>query len=188
MLREGFDLASMSVEWRRIMKRASKRFLSMFLCMMLCIVFMNGCAQKEKVIYDVKKITCTFNLGDQDGARMYIFSADGLVTGYEIMPYSNSGVNLFAGEIPSEDKCNKKEYTISEDDWKSIVDAINSNEFMELPEEFPKENIMDGSYHYIEVETTQGVHRSGGYGAGTGKGKDHERFMAIWSLLSSYRK
>ncbi len=147
----------------------------------LLALFTSGCGGQHD--YDVNKVTYVFNSGDQDGAELDVYSSDCTVIKYAIRPYSDSGVDLFKGEIPSDDQCDKEEYTISQDDWNSIVNAVNENRFMALPEELPEVEATDGSTRYIEVFTSEGDHRSGGYCAGNGSGKEHQRFSEVVSAL-----
>ena len=183
--------------------RYSKRFiLALLVTLSLCIFVLSGCNENggegsnntgsetagsessgSKTTYDVKKVTYTFHLGDQDGAEMDVYSSDLTVKKYIVQPYSESGVDLFAGEIPPDNKCDIKTGTISQDDWNKIVDSINDNDFMSLPEELPKVDAMDGSTCYIEVEAAEGTNRSGGYAAGNGSGKEHERFQNVKSTI-----
>lgn len=139
-------------------------------------------------VYDVQKVIITYNLGDIDGAEMDVFTPDGVVKIYQVQPYSDSGIDLFAGEVPPENKSRVKEVTISEDDWNSIVAAINDNKFMKLPEELPEVEAMDGSTSYIIVETTEGTHKSGGYCAGNGSGKKHKRYSEVKKVLFGFTK
>ncbi|MBO4903277.1 MAG: hypothetical protein J5518_10825 [Lachnospiraceae bacterium] len=134
----------------------------------------------------MKEVRCVYNYGDTDKAELDIFTPDGTVKQYRIAPYSDSGIDLFGGEIPSDDKCERNEFTISQDEWNSIADAVKSSDFMSLPEELPEVEAYDGSTRYIEVVTSIGDHRSGGYCAGNGSGKEHERFYSVKSVLNGF--
>ena len=165
----------------------------LFACAMLCLMTLSACTSignnslatgnNSLAASDVTKVTCVYNFGSMDGAEMDVYTPDGTLTMYVIQPYSGSSVDLFAGEVPSEDECEIKELTFTNDDWNSIVDAINKNNFMNLPEELPKVEADDGSSYYITVETTSGTHKSGGYCAGNGIGNKHERFGEVKMLL-----
>ena len=158
----------------------------------LSMLLLSGCTGKgqnnSKVTYDIKKVTCTYNFGDQDGAEMDVYSSDLSVKKYILQPYSDSGVDLFAGEIPPEDKCVPEESAITAEDWNSLVDSINNNEFMDLPEELPEVEASDGSTCYITVETTTGTHKTGGYCAGNGTGKAHKRFGEVRTVIYSLKE
>ena len=159
---------------------------TLLICIALAAVTLSGCGKTSSPSpeeYDVEEVRCVFNYGDQDGAELDIFKADGTVTQYIITPYSDSGIDMFAGEIPSDSECEKKESTISGDEWETIVAAVKDSDFFSLPEELPKVEAYDGSTCYIEIVTTAGNHRSGGYCAGNGSGKEHERFYSVRSLL-----
>ena len=154
--------------------------------MVLLAFSVNGCGEpSDHDIYDIEQVSLIFNYGDQDGAELDVFNSDGTVKKYIVQPYSDGGIDLFEGGIPAEDQCNTEEYTISADDWNSIVNAVNENGFMKLPEELPEVEATDGSTRYIEVITSDGTHRSGGYCAGNGNGKEHQRFSEIVKALKN---
>ncbi len=103
---------------------------------------------------------------------------------YIVNSYSGSGIDLFSGEIPSDTtKFNLEEITLTDEEWNNIVNTVKNSDFMDLPEELPEVEAYDGSTCYIEIETTTGTHRSGGYCAGNGSGKEHERFYFVKSVL-----
>lgn len=176
---------------RRIVKLTAA-----IICLILSSMVLFGCAKQspdsghetKQTDYDVNEVKCVYNMGDQDAAELDVFSSDGTVKIYKVAPYSDSGVNLFEFEIPSDDKCTIKEITISNDEWNNIVNAVKSSDFMDLPEELPKVEAYDGSTCYIEVDTSIGKHKSGGYCAGRGSGKKHERFYSVRSVLSGLTK
>ena len=163
------------------MRRTVKQTV-IFLCALFSIVALYGCGS-QPVDYDVQEVRCVYNYGDMDKAELDIFTPDGTVEQYILAPYSDSGIDLFEGEIPPDEKCEKKESTISPDEWNAIVEAVKSSDFMNLPEELPEVEAYDGSTWYIEVKTSIGEHRSGGYCAGNGSGKEHERFYRVKSVL-----
>ena len=153
----------------------------------LGVLLIGGCAGtgSSKAPEVINKVTCTYNLGDIDGSEMIVVTSDLTVTTYTV--YSDSSVNLFAGEIPGENECEMKESAITEEDWNRITDAINDNGFMKLPEELPKVEAYDGSTCYITVEAESGTHRSGGYCAGNGSGKEHSRFYEVKKVLYEFK-
>ena len=136
-----------------------------------------------ETVYDVTKVIEVYDFGSLDSAEMDIYTPDGVIKSYIVPGYSDSSIDLFSGEIPSGKGCTVEERTISEEDWNSIVDSINDNQFMDLPEELPEVEADDGAYHYITVETTNGIHTSGGYCAGNGTGEEHQRFYGVKSIL-----
>ena len=168
------------------MKRRIKCIVSSVACIALCIMTLSGCTFEgfnSKADYDVKTVTCVFNYGEIDKAEMDIYSSDGTVTKYIIAPYYDCGVNLFVGEIPPEYICKPEVYTISEEDWNSIVDAINETRFMELPNQLPGVEAFDGSDCYIKVETADSVHQTGGYCAGQSDQSEHQKFKKVRDAL-----
>ncbi len=174
------------------LKRRVVKLTGLLLQMALYAMILAGCTPKDAEIpqpdYEVKAVKCIYNYGDQDGAEEDIYAADGSVKQYIIVPYSDSGIDLFGEDLPSDDTCEKKEYTISEDEWDTIVNAVKSNNFMTLPEELPEVEAYDGSTCYIEIETSVGTHRSGGYCAGNGSGEEHQRFYNVKKALMDMEK
>ena len=152
-------------------------------CGALITLMMSGCGKHSE--YDVKQISYVHSYGGMDGAELDVITSDGVVRKYTVQPYSDSEVDLFEGEIPSENQSDIEEYTISEDNWNSMVDAINDNGFMQLPEELPNVEASDGSSRYIEVVTSEGIHKVGGYCAGDGTGPKHQRFSQIREVIQA---
>ncbi len=151
------------------------------ICLVLSVLMLGGCGTHKE--YNVSEVSYMSCYGDRDGAKLIIISSDKNVKEYVVEPYSDSGIDLFKGEIPSEDQCTIKEYTISEDEWNGLVEAINTSDFMSLPEELPKVSADDGSTSYIEVVTSEETHKSGGYCAGGGSGDEHKRYSQVHSKL-----
>ena len=169
------------------MKRRSVKSAVVFIYAIICVAILYGCSSKPSD-YDVEEVICVYNYGDIDKAELDIFTSDGTVQQYIVGPYSDSGVDLFNGEVPSDDKCERKEFTVSLEEWNNVVDAIKSSDFLTLPEELPEVEAYDGSTCYIEVKTSIGDHRSGGYCAGSGSGNKHERFYNVKKVLFDLRR
>ena len=163
-------------------RRAAVKPKVVLLCVIFLAAALSGCGSKP-ADYDVQEVRCVYNYGDMDKAELDVFTPDGTVTRYVVAPYSDSGINLFEGQIPTDEQCRRKDLTISPDEWNTIVEALKSSDFMNLPEDLPKVEAYDGSTWYIEVDTSIGKHRSGGYCAGNGSGKEHERFYSVKSVL-----
>lgn len=171
---------------KRMIKYVMRRKVNtvgLFISALLIATALCACSDTEQSDYDVTEVSCVYSFGDQDGAELDVFSADGTLTQYEIVPYSDSGINLFEGEIPSDDKCYKKTRTISDDEWNEIINAVKDSSFIDLPEELPEVEANDGSTCYIKVKTSIGDYRSGGYCAGRGSGKKHEQFYSVKKVL-----
>ena len=162
------------------MNRKIRGWTALFLCMAFVAITFAGCGKTD---YEITEVRQVFHYGDRDGAELDVYTADGTVKQYIIVPYSDSGIDLFAGEIPSEDACQTAEATLSQEEWNAIVDVVKSSDFMSLPEELPEVEAYDGSTCYIEVDTSVGSHRSGGYCAGNGSGQKHQRFYMVRSVL-----
>ena len=166
------------------MKRRTIKAVHIFLCIIICLMIFCGCSNNETPKdYIVEEVKCMVMYGDRDGAEIDIYKADGPVKQYIIVPYSDSGIDFYADDIPSDNNIDVKEYSISEDEWNSIADVIKSNDFMSLPEELPEVEAYDGATCYIEIKTSEGNHVSGGYCAGNGTGKEHQRFYNIRRTL-----
>lgn len=54
---------------------------------------------------------------------------------------------------------------------------------MELEEELPCNEVYDAPSYYIQVETDDAVHKSGGYNAGGGKDSANKRFKDVLDVL-----
>lgn len=138
---------------------------------------------------DLPKITYVVVGGDGMIFRMYVLTPDYTVKRYDLnLEYYNQ-YDFFAGELPPEGEYRVDKYQISEENWNALVGAINENNFAELPEELPEDEegmpVLDGTTYYIQVETSDGVHKSGGYEAGRWDDKENKRFRAIQEKLDS---
>lgn len=144
-----------------------KKILVTVLAAVLCVFAFAGCTgQSPKEPLDVKKVSYLIYCGDIQEVRMYVITSDLKVTQYIIWPEDGTDYDYFAGELPTPDKYEVTESEMTEENWKSMVDALTEADFMTLLEEFTPDDSMDASTYYIKVETADGVHQSGGYNAG----------------------
>lgn len=148
---------------------------------LLMALTLTGCSVLGKQLSDVKKISYVGYCGDQDCGTVLVITSDCKVKQYDIT-WDYKYPDLFAGKLPSEDKYKLTEYQISEEEWDALVNALNENRFAQLPEDISIEGY-DMPTSYIQVETADGVYRSGGYGASLGDGGKNKRFDAVRNEL-----
>lgn len=160
-----------------------KNVIALLAGILLIPLTLAGCAtQQNNGTSDVLKITyivlnssqypfkdLSMIVATPDAVKVYIMGLDCF-----------DQYDLFAGELPPEDKYELTEYQISEEEWNVLINTLVENRFMELPEELTDGSDISGaSTYYIQVETGNSVHRSGGYMAGYGDNEEHKRFDAI---------
>ncbi len=159
-----------------IMEKLKKIFVSI-LAAALCLLAFEGCTgQTPKEPLDVKKVTYLIYCGDIQKVEMYVITDDLKVTQYTIWPEDGMDYDYFAGELPTPDKYEVTESEMTEENWKSMVDGLTEADFMTLLEEFTNNGAMDASTYYIRVETSDGVHQSGGYNAGGSQDPESRRY------------
>lgn len=170
------------------MERLKKIFTAVLVAA-LCIFAFAGCSKKqengrkqesgikqERGPLDVKKVTYLIYVGDQPIVKLYILTDDHKVTEYYIRTDDNKQYDYLAGELPPADKYEMKEYEIEGSGWESMVNVLTRVDFMNLLDEFKAYGAYDASTYYIKVETADGVHISGGYGAGMAQDPESRRF------------
>ncbi len=170
------------------MERLKKIFTAVLVAA-LCIFAFAGCSKKqengrkqesgikqERGPLDVKKVTYLIYIGDQPIVELYILTDDHKVTEYYIRTDDNKQYDYLAGELPPADKYEVKEYEIEGSGWESMVNVLTRVDFMNLLDEFKAYGAYDASTYYIKVETADGVHTSGGYGAGMAQDPESRRF------------
>lgn len=129
---------------------------------------------------NLPKITYVVSTASSATVRMYVLTAD-----YTVKEYLMKGTeffgnyDFFAGELPPEHRYELTEYTISEEDWNALMNTINENNFAELPEKLPDGGVYDGASTYMQVETVDGVHKTGGYAPADGGSDESKRYRAI---------
>ena len=154
-----------------------KKICVSILAAALCLLAFAGCTgQTPKEPLDVKKVTYLIYCGDIQEVEMYVITDDLKVTHYTIWPEDGKDYDYFAGELPSEDNYEVTESEMTEENWKSMVDGLTEADFMTILEEFTNNGAMDASTYYIRVETSDGVHQSGGYNAGGSQDPESRRY------------
>lgn len=154
-----------------------KKILVTVLAAVLCVFAFAGCTgQSPKEPLDVKKVSYLIYCGDIQEVRMYVITSDRKVTQYIIWPEDGMDYDYFAGELPTPDKYEVTESEMTEENWKSMVDGLTEANFMTILEEFTNNGAMDASTYYIRVETSDGVHQSGGYNAGGSQDPESRRY------------
>lgn len=148
-----------------------------------------GCgAEKKTTSLDIKKVTFVKYSGDTRTIEMYIFNSDYRVDKYIINPKGDSKFDLLDGELPTKDEYSVKQLEITEESWTDLVNVLSRVSFMELEEELPYDEVYDAPSYYIQVETVDAVHKSGGYNAGEGKDNSNERFKEVLDVLDDITK
>ena len=166
-----------------------KKILASVLITLFCLVSLCACALSRPNVgsrgpLDVKSVTYVIYCGGICKVDMYVITSDLKVAKYEIYPEGNISYDYFAGELPSEDRYEIKEYEISEEDWESLINVLTRVNFMELKEDLStNETIYDGSSYYIGVETPDGTNISGGYMAGYDKNSASKRFAEAQEMI-----
>jgi len=120
----------------------------------------------------------SYLISDRDYSHIeyYVITSDHKVKQYSVDINDGKTYDFFAGELPPEDRYTVAEYEIDELDWTSIVNVLTRVDFMTLLDEFPALTKDCESTYYIQVETGDAVHKSGGYGAGFKKDPESRRF------------
>lgn len=163
-----------------------KRAIASLVGILLIPLSLAGCSTHGKQLSDVQKISYIGYCGDQDCGTVLVITSDRKVKQYDIT-WDYKYPDLFAGKLPSEDKYNLTEYQISEEEWNALINALDANSFMELPEDISVEGF-DMPTSHIQVETADGVHKSGGYGAAYGDEDANKRFHAVQEELYKIKK
>ncbi len=163
-----------------------KKIKMMILSVGLVILLLSsaGCGAdktdvKSKVYLEVNKVTFLRYSGDSQKIEMYIFTPDCHVDKYLIDSKENNQSDLLSGKLPAKDEYNISQYEITEEAWNNLVIIIARENFMELEEELSHEEVYDAPSIYIQVESSDAVHKSGGYSAGEGENSDDRRFRII---------
>ena len=81
-----------------------------------------------------------------------------------------------------------EQYTLEDDEWKSIVDILNDKGFSALPEDLSAEGVLDGGFSHIEVLTEDERFYSGGRNVDAGNSKDQKRSWAMSAIMMSEKK
>ena len=154
----------------------------------LCLVMLAGCGlmgqQHQRGPLDVKRVTYVEYSGDTPHVNVWVLTYDHKIKLYSVDPDGNMNYDYLSGELPPEDYYTESEYEMSENDWTSIVNVLTRVNFMELVEELPySEGTCDAGSYYIMVDTSDAVHRSGGYNAGNEEGSDHQRFSEAKGMV-----
>ena len=143
-------------------------------------------SKKQREPLEVKQVTYLIYCGGLPDVEMYVITSDLKVTYYSIRPEVDKHYDYLAGELPSEDSYEIKEYEISDKDWSKIVNVLTGVEFMELEEDMSTKDLVDdGSSYYIKVETSDSVHASGGYCAGYDDNAQSRRFAQSKEMIEN---
>lgn len=162
-----------------------KKTFTVFLVAALFSFALTGCLMSgKKEPLKVKKVSYLVITQSVNRAEFYVITDDRKVTQYSITPEGDKTYDYFAGELPPEDNYKITEYEIDEQSWESVVNELTRVDFMILLEEFPPVNSDDGSTYYIQVETEDGIHKSGGYEAGFRKDPENRKFSDVRQCIA----
>jgi hypothetical protein len=155
-----------------------KRYMIVLIGLLIICAFA-GCAPNSEPTLIVEKVTFIHYFGDSHTIEMYILTSDFHLQKYVINPKDDSQIDLLGGEMPSKDEYIVEEREITESEWGNLVNILSRVDFMELEEELPRSEAYDAPSYYIQVETADDTHSSGGYNAGEGRDKANKRFKEI---------
>lgn len=137
---------------------------------------------------DAKEIlpeTITFIRGNGDPQTYVTYViTPGKIDYYEV---PRDGITWFDAE-PWMYEYTWEQYTLEDDEWKSIVDILNAKGFSALPEDLSTRDIMDGGFTFIEVLTENERFLSGGSNIDAGERKDQKKYAAIEKLIRDVLK
>lgn len=132
----------------------------------------NSSTQKNNDTSEVKKITHSWEYRGM--LRVYVFTSDYTVKEYSVY-FENSDYFIFRQVLPKAGYDLRMDRKITKEDWDALVEALNENDFMGLPERLPG-NDNTYSWDFMKVETADGVYKTGSYG---GDDEENMRFSAI---------
>jgi len=170
---------------------------------LMCLIILAACGKNENPVQrgegseedpdsaaisdasEFEQITYLVCTGDPAAYIVYVITPDRITT-YDFTRYwmnATGGYHYFDDEMPDEDEYSSQWIDLSPEGWERIVGSVIDNKFEKLPEDMRVDDIYDGATYYIEVKTEDETHLSGGYGAGHGSGKKHERFYNVVAAI-----
>lgn len=162
-----------------------KNVIALLAGVLLIPLSLTGCGtQKSNTLSDVQRITYVAASGEDAFTEMFVLAPDYAVKHYAIMGNINS-FDWSAGELPPDYKYRVTEQQITKENWNKLMEAVDKSRFTDLPEELPDGEIYDGSAYYIQVETADGIYKSGGYEAGRWSDGQNKRFKIIKDELDN---
>lgn len=180
-----------------------KRIIAAVLMTTICLSSLTACGKtRQSETYhqrgplDIQKVTYLVYPGWVNEVDMYVITSDLKGEKYTIYPDANKAYDYLNGELPPEhsdenpyERYEVTEFEIDELQWSSIVNVMTRVNFMELDEDMStKDLIDDGASYYIRVETSDGVHTSGGYMAGYDDNSDSTRFARAREMVENATK
>ena len=152
-----------------------------FTSIILIIFTLPGCKQK---VVDVNEVKYIEYVGDFPVINMLVITSDLNVKYYNIRVLDTFDYDLLADELPPENWYDLTETEITQDDWDRLVNAINQNDFMSLPEQLPyTTQPYDHPWYNIQVKTNSDTHDVGGYAIETEKDEANKRFIMIQDVI-----
>ena len=123
--------------------------------------------------------------GDANTLDSYIFEPDPSLAHVSLAPDTDLSHMGEEAPWPEEAEIGRERLSISETDWRGVVDAVDEVDFVALPEVITVSDlVLDAPSYYINVKTTEGFHEAGGYAAGFGSDESNERFGQLRKALS----
>ena len=164
-----------------------KKIIASMLGILLVPLALTGCGTQKNIIgeNDAPKITYVVAGGDIGIFEVYVLTQDYTLKRYDMSLDYFHKYDVFVGELPPEGEYRVTEYQIFKEDWNALINAINENNFAELPEELSGDFATDGTDYYVQVETADWTHKTGGYLAGYGEDEANKRFNAIQRELNN---
>ena len=152
---------------------------------MMLILSLAGCGSgNAQVGSEIVPEKITFITGGDAGNNDIYVITPGKIDTYRLLV---DGYGWFNAE-PWMYEESWEQYTLEDDEWKSIVDILNAKGFSALPEDLSAEGVLDGGFSHIEVLTEDERFYSGGSNVGAGNSKDQKRYAAIEALIRDVLK
>jgi len=156
-----------------------KKYIVTVLAIIL-LFSVSGCSDK---VLDVERVTMQY-YAPYPEYRVLVITPDGAVKDYDFTSqWISNNFNFFTDLLPSEDEYSVREWRLAEGDWTRIVQALEENHFLELPEEVDTVDAYDFPSYYIEVEVNGVTHGSGGYVASEGASKSSQRLQEVFGTI-----
>ena len=139
---------------------------------------------------NLQKVTYIISASMGHTPEMYVFVPDYSVKRYEMHSYNVTIDDLLAGDLPPDSEYTLTEYQISEEDWNALVNALNDNNFAELPERLQRDAIAeDVPNYYVQVETSDWDHETGCCTfRAPGDDEENKRFRAVDKKIDEIMK
>lgn len=161
-----------------------KKVTVTILATVICMCSLSACNSAKRGPLDIKKVTYVVCPGGLNLVYVYVFTPDLKMSEYSFSLDTANYRDYLNGELPPEEYCVIDAQEIPEMNWTSIENIFTRVDIMNLKEDMSsKQKIDDGSSYYISVETSDGIHMTGGYMAGKDDDSDSRRFAEARGVL-----